>query len=585
MSAATPIRLAVFGVFSALAALQWGTLIADPPTARLIAVAVVALIVAAALTGLGAVGASRRRSLAGALIVLAGVAAALIAVGVPAGDLPPSRWGRFAYGIDLGLRGLGGSFEFPLTGAGEWARLLLIVPVAPLLVAAAAFGFRPARAAARPAVSGLVLLFVAFAIPALAHPVAMPVLWGALLLALTVTWLWGERVRRLPAIALVVALGVVAIPVATSVAGDEPPIDYRSWSVPGSSNGISFDWSQSYGPIDWPREGDPVLEVHTDRPNFWRAEVLDEFYGDVWRRSGGGGDSVPAGPAPLSARKADVATGRPNWFQRARVEVLAVDSPLVVSPGQPTAIEGLDGAESDLDGTTHVDSEPLAPGSEYTVDAYAPDPRPAVLRRRSRHYGPPLSSYTELAVPQNASLESILAPVHVIVPPWGEQGLASAERSLAESAYGQVAQLAERLTAREENAYDAAVAIEDHLRSGYSYDEQPPRHRLPLRAFLFQDRVGYCQQFAGSMALMLRMVGIPARVAAGFAPGNGSEGRQGVRGHRSRRARLGRGLLQRHRLGSVRSDAPFRSSTGTRGARRRRVRKRGGSVRRTRFAP
>ncbi len=123
-------------------------------------------------------------------------------------------------------------------------------------------------------------------------------------------------------------------------------------------------------------------------------------------------------------------------------------------------------------------------------------------------------------MPQGASLEAIVAPTHVAVPPWGERkGRASAERALGESAYGQVAQLAERLTAGDDNAYDAAVAIEDHLRTGYAYDEEPPRHRLPLRAFLFQDRIGYCQQFAGSMALMLRMVGIPARVAAGFAPG------------------------------------------------------------------
>ena len=32
---------------------------------------------------------------------------------------------------------------------------------------------------------------------------------------------------------------------------------------------------------------------------------------------------------------------------------------------------------------------------------------------------------------------------------------------------------------------------------------------------------GYCQQFSGAMALMLRMVGIPSRVATGFSPGFG----------------------------------------------------------------
>ena len=38
--------------------------------------------------------------------------------------------------------------------------------------------------------------------------------------------------------------------------------------------------------------------------------------------------------------------------------------------------------------------------------------------------------------------------------------------------------------------------------------------------FLKQDKLGYCQQFSGAMALMLRMAGIPARVAAGFSPGS-----------------------------------------------------------------
>ncbi len=124
----------------------------------------------------------------------------------------------------------------------------MIVPVAPLLVAAAAFGFRPGRDATSPPIAGLVLLVIAFAIPAVARPISAPVLWGAVLLVLTTAWLWGERVRRPTAVALVAGLGLVAVPVATSLAGDEPPIDYRTWTVPGSSEGASFDWSQSYGP-------------------------------------------------------------------------------------------------------------------------------------------------------------------------------------------------------------------------------------------------------------------------------------------------------------------------------------------------
>ena len=49
-------------------------------------------------------------------------------------------------------------------------------------------------------------------------------------------------------------------------------------------------------------------------------------------------------------------------------------------------------------------------------------------------------------------------------------------------------------------------------------------HQYPLESFLFKDKFGYCQQFAGAMALLLRMGGIPARVAVGFTTGNYDNG-------------------------------------------------------------
>src|SRR5205814_7918095 len=67
--------------------------------------------------------------------------------------------------------------------------------------------------------------------------------------------------------------------------------------------------------------------------------------------------------------------------------------------------------------------------------------------------------------------------------------------------------------------YDVVRRTETYLQDRFSYNEQPPPRRYPLAAFLLRDRVGYCQQFSGAMALMLRMDGIPARVAAGFSPG------------------------------------------------------------------
>jgi hypothetical protein len=80
--------------------------------------------------------------------------------------------------------------------------------------------------------------------------------------------------------------------------------------------------------------------------------------------------------------------------------------------------------------------------------------------------------------------------------------------------------LARRLASGHRSSYDVAVAIVNYLQANYRYGEQPPRRRFPLEAFLFTDGVGYCQQFSGAMALMLRMDGIPTRVAAGFLPGS-----------------------------------------------------------------
>jgi protein-glutamine gamma-glutamyltransferase len=55
--------------------------------------------------------------------------------------------------------------------------------------------------------------------------------------------------------------------------------------------------------------------------------------------------------------------------------------------------------------------------------------------------------------------------------------------------------------------------------NGFTYNQDPPRSQYPLATFL-DDKVGYCQQFAGEMALMLRMGGVPARVATGFTTGD-----------------------------------------------------------------
>lgn len=508
------IRLAALAAGAALAAQQWASLLAAPPLARTGAVAAVAVGLAIVL---GRIAPARRGAAAAtSALVLVAALAALAAVGLPLRCLPPWRWDDLASGVATGLGGLSGGFDYPLAWAGPWSRLLLVAPLVPLLIGAATLAFRPGRDRGRAPVAALIVLLLAVAIPASSRPTAAPMIVGVALLALAAAWLWGDRVRTLSAAVLVAAAAVVAVPVATGLASDDPPIDYRDWTLPGPPRGATFDWSHTYGPIDWQRSGELLFRVRTDRPNYWRAELLDEFYGDRWRRSGGGGAPVAGIPPGYSLG----ASGGGRWEQQASFRIVALESPLVISPGSALRIDGIEATERDPDGTMHTGSEPLAPGSNYSLTAYAPDPRPAQLRAASRRYPPELGPYTQLALPTQASLESILAPVPIQVPVWGQaRGRTRARRELAGSAYARAAHLAERLTAGEPTAYDAAVAVVDHLRADYRYDESTPRRRLPLRAFLFRDKRGYCQQFSGAMALLLRMVGVPARVATGFAPG------------------------------------------------------------------
>jgi transglutaminase-like putative cysteine protease len=71
--------------------------------------------------------------------------------------------------------------------------------------------------------------------------------------------------------------------------------------------------------------------------------------------------------------------------------------------------------------------------------------------------------------------------------------------------------------------YDRAKAIERWLRANMLYNEiipLPPVGRDPIDWFLFDQREGYCNYYASAMILMLRSLGIPARMAAGFAQGD-----------------------------------------------------------------
>jgi len=82
--------------------------------------------------------------------------------------------------------------------------------------------------------------------------------------------------------------------------------------------------------------------------------------------------------------------------------------------------------------------------------------------------------------------------------------------------------LAVRVTAGTRNPYDQAAAIEQYLRSSYSYTLSPPAPPPGMDVeedFLFGNRAGTCQSFATAMADMLRSLGVPVRLVNGYGPG------------------------------------------------------------------
>ena len=168
----------------------------------------------------------------------------------------------------------------------------------------------------------------------------------------------------------------------------------------------------------------------------------------------------------------------------------------------------------------------LRQGDTYHVQSYSPSPTPAQLARSKPIYPGPIVAperkyrevekgvYPELfgSPDQKASVDYLFGASHATQlrpfrPLWA---------------------LAEQVAGGAKSPYAAAVALERYFRvgGGFIYDQHPPRAVgvPPLVDFVTRTHRGYCQHFAGAMALMLRYLGIPARVAAGFTSGRYDKG-------------------------------------------------------------
>ena len=86
-----------------------------------------------------------------------------------------------------------------------------------------------------------------------------------------------------------------------------------------------------------------------------------------------------------------------------------------------------------------------------------------------------------------------------------------------------VRDLASTITRGLDNPYEKTIAVEDYLRTNYRYNLKitpPPFNADGVDHFLFTLGEGYSEYFASAMAIMLRTLDVPARLAVGYTTGD-----------------------------------------------------------------
>jgi transglutaminase-like putative cysteine protease len=232
----------------------------------------------------------------------------------------------------------------------------------------------------------------------------------------------------------------------------------------------------------------PELELFTvisDRRSYWRLTSLDRFDGELWRQSYS--TTTADGDLP---RTRDDAAGFEVSHQEFTIAALA--SVWLPAAYRPVAIDSGEDQPADYDresSTLMVDRDVAdSDGFSYQVTSELPHWTAGELRSASPEIPADIGArYLDLPrLPDN------------------------------------VAQLANGLTANQPTEWDKALAIQNYLRGPeFTYNQQvgPGQSTGALENFLFETKEGYCEQFAGSFAVLARLAGIPSRVAVGFTWG------------------------------------------------------------------
>ena len=398
-----------------------------------------------------------------------------------------------------------------LTGAGAQIRDESVpVAVTPqlelllvLLLGAAAVGVDVLVADLQaPAGAGLVLL-VMVAVPASLIHDLLP--WwsfvlGALALVLLLTADGAQRVPRAgpaagsaglraPGMVAVVALAVVA-----GLLGGSSALGIGTGGRQASGGGgVGLNpFTQLRGQLDQPADV-PLFSVQgLDTPTYFRAVALDTYVANQgWVVDGTADDQQAGGTLDGGGVRGPAVSVTVTPQQYA--------DRWLPSPGTPTGVQGTSGP---LQGYTF----------DRTLDT--------LHTRRSQ----PLPGYQVQAVVAGGTAAELRAA--------GSPGPGAVDspgpRFYATTGIDpQVQKIAETVAGSTTGALDAAVRLTSYFRdpaNGFTYDVRtadPGAGSDALVSFLTVGKTGFCEQFASSMAAMMRTLGFPSRVSVGFTAGRG----------------------------------------------------------------
>lgn len=231
----------------------------------------------------------------------------------------------------------------------------------------------------------------------------------------------------------------------------------------------------------------PLLRVRTDTPEYLRLTALEIFNGSGFSLNRLQADPqarVSNGlPPPTGNVRTRTASGEVRAQEIYRQKYLPV-------PYAPTNISVSGDWRLAADTSTVFSGRTDTGGTRYRYTSQVPTPTAADLRAEPRTATVPASVAVDLRF----------------------SGVSSRVRALAQ-----------QLTRDAPTTYDKVAAIQSYLRGPlfvYDLNGAPRDGRNALDQFLFDTRRGYCEQFASSMAVLVRAIGVPARVAIGFTPGS-----------------------------------------------------------------